>query len=142
MRNWLRVLERFYAIFRLSPFGPAKLKAVKKEQKLYFWDWAKCTTEGARFENLIAMHLLRWVHWLEDVEGEKLDLRYFKSREGHEVDFLLLRKNKPWIAIEAKLSESNLAPSLSYFLERVKTPYAFQVSLKNGHERRWVSAGT
>ncbi len=137
VRNWLRVLERFYAIFRVSPFGPAKLKAVKKEQKLYFWDWAKCATEGARYENLIALHLLRWTHWIEDVEGEKIDLRFFKSREGHEVDFVLLRNNKPWIAIEAKLSDSNLAPSLSYFLERVKTPYAFQVFLKNGQAKRW-----
>jgi hypothetical protein len=27
-----------------------RIKAVKKEQKLYLWDWARCATEGARFE--------------------------------------------------------------------------------------------
>jgi uncharacterized protein len=141
IRNWILVFERFYAIFRISPFGPAKFKSVKKEQKLYFWDWARATHEGARFENLIAFHLLRFLHWMEDVEGEKLDLRYFRTREGHEVDFILLRKRKPWMAIEVKLSDSQLSPSLGYFLERYSVPYAFQVFLKNGQEKKWPKIG-
>lgn len=112
-------------------------ESLKKEQKLYFWDWSRAVEEGARFENLIALHLLRWVHWMEDVEGEKLELRFFRTREGHEVDFLVMRKKKPWLAIEVKLSDSELAPSLKYFLQRVKVPYAFQIFLKNGVEKKW-----
>jgi predicted AAA+ superfamily ATPase len=137
VRAWIQVFERFYSIFRISPFGASKIKAVKKEQKLYFWDWSRAVQPGARFENLIALHLLRWVHWLEDVEGEKIDLRFFRTREGHEVDFILLRNKKPWIAVEVKLSDSELSPSLKYFLERFPTKHAFQVYLKNGKEKRW-----
>lgn len=33
--NWLQILERLYAIYRLSPFGAPRIRAVKKEQKHY-----------------------------------------------------------------------------------------------------------
>jgi hypothetical protein len=91
---------------------------------------------GARFKNLVAFHLLRWVHWLEDVEGVKAELRYFRDTVGHEVDFIVLRNSKPWIAIEAKLDDRPLDPSLKYLLERIKIPYAFQLSLNGTKDWR------
>lgn len=39
--TWLRALERLYAVFRVAPFGPPRIKAIKKSQKLYFWDWSR-----------------------------------------------------------------------------------------------------
>jgi uncharacterized protein len=135
-RSWIAVLERLDAIFRLAPFGPPRIKSVKKEQKLYFWDWMRAESEGARFENLIAMHLLRLVHWMRDVEGEKVELRYFRTRMGHEVDFVALRAGKPWFAIEVKLVEQALDAGLRYLLERVDVPFAMQVFLRGGRERR------
>lgn len=128
-RSWLGVFERVYGVFRVPPFGAPRVKAVKKEQKLDLWDWPRVEPEGPRFENLLAFHLLRLTHWLEDVEGEKVELRYFRDTQGREVDFILVRKGKPWMAIEAKLDDRPLAPSLKYLLERVKVPHAFQVSL-------------
>jgi len=130
VKKWIQVLEKFYGCFRVPPYGNARIKAVKKEQKLYMWDYGYVENESARFENLIAVHLLRLVHWLEDVEGEKAELRYFRSVRGHEVDFVLLRKGKPWMAIEVKLDDRPLDPNLRYFLERESIPYAFQISLK------------
>jgi predicted AAA+ superfamily ATPase len=141
IRHWIAILERLDAVFRIAPYGPARIKSVKKEQKLYFWDWARCDNEGARFENLIALHLLRFVHWARDVEGEKLDLRYFRTRMGHEVDFLILRKGKPWLAIEAKLAAQELDPGLRYLLERTAVPFAFQVHLRGGRERTVAAIG-
>jgi uncharacterized protein len=141
VRSWISVLERLDAVFRIAPYGPPRIKSVKKEQKLYFWDWPRAESEGARFENLIALHLLRLVHWARDVEGEKLELRYFRTRMGHEVDFVLMRGAKPWIAIEVKLAEQGFDPSLRYLLERVHVPFAFQVHLRGGRERRIENVG-
>jgi predicted AAA+ superfamily ATPase len=141
VRSWLAIFERLDAIFRLSPYGPPQVKSVKKEQKLYFWDWPRCASEGARFENMIAMHLLRAIDWAADIEGERLHLRYFRHREGHEVDFVVLRQKKPWLAIEAKLSDGELAPSLRYFVERVQPPFAIQVVLNSSRERRIPDIG-
>lgn len=136
IRNWILIFEKLYAVFRLPPFGPPRIKAVKKEQKLYFWDWAKVEDESHRFENLVALHLLRFIHWQADVVGEKWELRYFRDTVGHEVDFILLRKGKPWAAIEVKTSEQNLDSNLKYLLERVRFPHAFQISLKG--QKDWA----
>jgi predicted AAA+ superfamily ATPase len=141
VRSWLAILERLDAIFRISPYGPARIKSVKKEQKVYFWDWARCSSAGAQLENMVALHLLRAVDWARDVEGEKLQLRYFRTRAGHEVDFVLLRASKPWIAIEVKTSGSDLAPSLRYFCERIRPAFAFQAVLDEPRERRLEDIG-
>lgn len=62
VKNWIHIFEKFYSIFRVSPFGPAKIKAIKRVRKLYFWDWSRAISKGARFENLEALHLLWWMH--------------------------------------------------------------------------------
>lgn len=136
VKNWIEVLERFYSCFRIPPLGAPRIKAVKKEQKLYMWDFGYVDDKGARFENLVALHLLRYVHWLEDQEGEKIELRYFRDVSKREVDFILLRKKKPWMAIEVKIDDRPLDPNLSYFLERVSVPYAFQISLSGTKDYR------
>ncbi|MFZ5469054.1 MAG: ATP-binding protein [Myxococcota bacterium] len=141
VRSWIGILERLDALFRVPPYGPPRVRSVKKEQKVYFWDWSRCTSAGARFENLVATHLLRAVDWAADVEGEKLSLRFFRHREGHEVDFVLLRAGKPWLAIEAKLTDDSLAPGLRYFSQRAQPAFAFQVVLEGAHERRLPDIG-
>lgn len=141
VRAWIGILERLDAVFRVAPYGPPGIKSVKKEQKLYFWDWARCGSEGARFENLIALHLLRAVDWARDVEGEHLQLRYFRHRAGQEVDFVLLRNRRPWLAIEVKLGTSDVAPALRYFAERAQPAFAFQVGGADTKERRHKDIG-
>jgi hypothetical protein len=139
--SWLTVLEKLYAIFRVPPFGTPRIKAVKKSAKLYCWDWARVDDPGARFENLVMLHLLRFVHYLEDVHGEKAELRYVRDVVGHEVDALVLRKGRPWLAVEIKLEDRPLAPGLAYFLERVSVPFAVQISLRGGMDRRLSPIG-
>ncbi len=136
VRNWLNIFEKNYICFRIPPFGAPRIRAVKKESKLYLWDWGYIDEVSHRFKNLIAMHLLRLVHWYNDIEGEKIELRYFRDTRGHEVDFILLRKNKPWIAIEVKQKEQGLDKNLKFFLERVKVPYSFQVHLEGDADYR------
>lgn len=135
-RTWLLALERLYAFFRIPPLGTPRIRAVKKEQKLYLWDWARVAADGPRFENLLVSHLLRLVHWLEDIHGEPAELRYFRSVDGHEVDAIVLRRGKPWMAVEAKVSDGPLDRGLRYLLERVRIPYAFQVSLTGSTDTR------
>jgi len=136
VKNWIDILERNYACFRVLPFGTNKIKAVKKEGKLYMWDWAAVEKKSARFENLIAMHLLRLCHWITDIYGEKAELRFFRNVRGQEVDFIVLRKGLPWLAVEAKESESDLDSNLKYLLQRVKIPYAFQVHFNGDKFKR------
>lgn len=38
VKRWVSILESLYYCFRIPPFGSPKIRAVKKEQKLYLWD--------------------------------------------------------------------------------------------------------
>jgi predicted AAA+ superfamily ATPase len=87
--RWLDVFERLYAIFRLPPFVGPRLRAVKKEQKHYHFDWTVIERRAARFENLVASHLAKWVHFQWDVEGLPYELRYFRDSMDAKLTSLL-----------------------------------------------------
>lgn len=136
VKSWLLVLERLYALFRVPPLGVPRIKAVKKEQKLYLWDWARVADDAACGENLVLFHLQRLVHWLIDEHGERAELRYFRTTVGHEVDAVVLRAGRPWMAVEVKTDDRPLDPGLKYLLERVRIPYAFQVAVRGQSDTR------
>ena len=76
--SWLDVLESFHYHFRIYPFAGRTIRSIKKEPKLYLWDWSEVDDESARFENLIASHLLKLVHFLHDYEGWKAGLYFLR----------------------------------------------------------------
>ncbi len=125
--HWIDILESFYYHYRIYPFASKTFRSLKKMPKLYLWDWSQTETEGARFENLIASHLLKFVHFLHDYEGFKAELWYLKDTEKREVDFLVTVDKKPWFACEVKLTDQNISPSTFYFKEKLNIPYVFQV---------------
>lgn len=126
--NWLAILERLYAVFRLAPFGAPRLRAVKKAQKHYHFDWSLVPDAAARFENLVASHLLKWVHFRQDTEGLDLELRYFRDVEGREVDFVVTERRRPLLLIEAKAADSPVDPALRYLKRRFPEAAAWQIA--------------
>lgn len=128
--NWLGVLERLYSIFRLAPFGTPRIRAVKKARKHYHWDWSLVASPAARFENLVASHLLKWVHWQQDVEGRDHELRYFRDADGREVDFVVVDGRRPVLLVECKLADDALDKSLRYLHAKFPAASAWQVSLQ------------
>lgn len=129
IKRWLDILEALYVCYRISPYGAPKIRAVKKEQKLYLWDWAQVEEPGFRFENLVASHLLKYCHFIEDTEGYKMELRYIRDRDLREVDFVVLKNNKPLFAVESKSGERQLSRHIQYFKERTQIPEFYQVHL-------------
>jgi len=128
--NWIEVLERLYAIFRIAPFGAPRIRAVKKSQKHYHFDWSVVEDEGARFENLVASHLLKWVHYQNDVEGRDAELRYFRDIDGREVDFVVLEKRLPVSFIECKLTDGPVGTGMRYLKQRFPGVDAWQVAAR------------
>ena len=125
--KWLDIFERLYAIFRLSPFGTPKLRAVKKEQKHYHTDWSVVPEASVRFENLVAAHLLKWVHFQQDTEGRDLELQYFRDVDGREVDFVVTERRNPVLLLECKWRDADVAKGLNYLKERFPDCPAYQI---------------
>jgi uncharacterized protein len=125
---WLAALERLYALFRIAPFGAPRIHAVKKLQKHYHFDWTTVPADAARFENLVACHLLKWVHFEQDARGRDLELRYFRDLEGREVDFVVAEGRRPVLFIECKWADAEPDRSLRYLKARFPGAKAWQVS--------------
>lgn len=137
IKRWIGILDSLYYCFQIAPFGSPKIRAVKKEQKLYLWDFSQIEDPGIRFENMVACHLLKYCHYLEDTEGFKMELRYIRDTDKREVDFVVLKNRKPLFAVECKYSDRNLSPHLKYFQERTNIPEFYQVHM--GTEEKQIS---
>jgi hypothetical protein len=128
LSRWLDIFERLYAIFRLPPFGAPRLRAVKKERKHYHLDWTLVQDASARFENLVAAHLLKWTHFIQDAEGRDLELKYFRDVDGREVDFVVTERSKPFLLVECKWSDADVGKGLRYLKRRFPGADAVQIA--------------
>ena len=131
--RWLQILENMYVCFRIAPYGPPRVRAVRKQSKLYLWDWSSVEGDGPRFENLVACQLLKYCHWLEDTQGHSMELRYLRDTDKREVDFVVLKDRKPIFAVESKSGEKAIGPALRYFAERTPIPRFYQTHLGERH---------
>jgi len=131
--RWLQILENLYVCFRVSPYGPPRVRAVKKERKLYLWDWSSVEDAGPRFENLVGSQLLKYCHWVEDTEGYAMELRYLRDTDRREVDFVVLKDRRPLFAVECKSGEKAVSPAVRYFAERTPIPRFYQTHLGERH---------
>ncbi|HPI41563.1 MAG TPA: AAA family ATPase [Pseudobdellovibrionaceae bacterium] len=127
--RWIEVLEAIYYCYRILPMGAPKIRAIKKANKLYLWDWAEVESGGARFENMVASHLLKYCHFLEDTEGHKMELRYLRDIDGREIDFVVIKNKKAIFAVECKTGDKNISSHIQYFKDRVNIPAFYQVHL-------------
>lgn len=129
VRRWLKTLESVYHCFTVRPWFRNVAKSLRKQPKVYLWDWSRAAGDGARIENLIAAHLLKAVHWWTDCGQGEFDLFYVRDKMKREVDFLVVRDTKPWFLVEVKSSGKRvISPSLTYHQRQLKVPHALQIA--------------
>jgi hypothetical protein len=128
IKNWLDVLERMYLVFSVSSYTKNLPRAVIKPPKVFFYDNGDVIgDEGAVFENLVATQLLKRLHFLEDRDGYRYELRYIRDKEGREVDFLILKEGLIEELIEVKFSDDKISKHLKYYAEKLNPPKATQI---------------
>lgn len=132
--SWVDILEKFYYHFRIYPFKFQKIKSLRKEPKLYLWDWSELDDQNAKFENMVASHLLKFCHHLYDSEGYKAELFFLRDIEKREVDFLVALNRKPWFCVEIKASYKTIPANLKYFKSKLEIPYSFLVTREKGND--------
>ena len=128
VKKWLSVLERVYLLFAVLPFHRGIARALSKQPKIYFFNNLDVVGSiGNRFENLVATHLLKRLHFLEDSTGHAYTLRYIRDREKREVDFVVLKNGEVDTLVEAQWADDKPSTSLKYFTRLLKPRCAFQV---------------
>jgi uncharacterized protein len=130
-KAWLEAMERMYLVFSVRPYTKSISRAILKPPKVYFFDNADVSgDEGARFENLVATSLLKRIHFLEDRDGYRYELRYIRDKEGREVDFAIIKEGQLVELIETKYSDENISRNLLYYADRLKPEKVYQIVAK------------
>ena len=129
--RWMNALSSIYYHFSVQPYSHKIIRSLKKEGKIYLYDWSSVEEVGPRFENMVASHLLKLVHFYNDTGQASLSLSYLRNKEKQEVDFILLHKKKPLVTIEVKLSDLNLDKTFLKFQKSLHVPH-FQILQPEG----------
>ncbi len=131
VRNWIELFENFFMVFRIAPWTRKISRAITKEKKLYLFDYAGLDSPAARFENMVALELLRAVSNWNDLGLGRFSLNYLRNKDKEEVDFLISNNHTPFLLIETKLSDDDAAKSLIKFQKILNTP-AVQLVNRDG----------
>lgn len=127
VRRWIGVLASLFHGFLVRPWFRNVARSLRKEPRWYLRDWSAVEDPGARAETFVACHLLKAVESWEDLGLGKFELRYLRDKEGREVDFVVVRDERPWFLAEVKRAEEAMSPALRLFQEQTGASHAFQV---------------
>lgn len=136
VREWVGLLAQFYYLFQISPFTRSIARTLKKEPKVYLFDWVEVVDEGARFENMVALHLYKAVNIWQAMGEGKIKLHYLRDKEKREVDFVIAKNEKPVLLVECKSNDSSPSANLIYFQEKLNLPVCFQLVHREGVLRK------
>lgn len=112
--NYLAVLEATFVVNVLRPFSTHRPTEIVSAPKVYGFDTGfVCYYRG--WDKLRREDLgLLWKHYvLNEIQAylQTRQINYWRDKRGHEIDFILARRNQPPIAIECKWSASDFDPS-------------------------------
>lgn len=127
VKAWIATLKALYYGFTVRPWCRNVENSLRKTPKWYLRDWSGIADTGARFETMVACHLLKAVEGWTDLGLGEFELFYLRDKQKREVDFLVARDGEPWFLAEAKTSDAVPTKALSHFQRATGAPHAFQV---------------
>jgi hypothetical protein len=134
VKRWTAFLHTLYYLFELKPYSRNLPRSLKREGKVYLWDWSSVPRAPARFENLVASHLQKACHYWTDTGEGDFRLWYLRTKERDEIDFLVVRDGEPWLPVEVKSGDQGLSPQWAKFSRLL--PCRRGIQLVRGAARR------
>ncbi len=123
IKNWIDILQGLYLVFTLRPWHKKIARAIKKEKKLYFFDWSMLSEPGIVFENLVAVSLIRMAARMTEAGLGNFEIRYLRDREKREVDFVLVKEDHPVCLLEAKENNADISKAGKFYGEKLGIPF-------------------
>lgn len=123
IKKYIQILEALYIVFTIHPYSKNIARSLLREPKLYFFDTGLVEgDEGAKFENMVAVSLLKHAYGMVDYKAENYNLQYIRTKEKQEVDFALVHNDKVEKIIEVSVSDNEPTKALKYFHEKYQYP--------------------
>lgn len=130
--NYLSVLEATWAVQVVKPFSRRRQSEITSAPKVYAFDTAfVCYYRGWNELRSEDMGYL-WEHFILNEMNSRdhiRNIRYWRDKRGHEVDFVLAPRGKKPIAVECKWSADNI---------ELKSLHAFRRAYPEGEN--WIIA--
>lgn len=120
--KWIDVLKEVYLVFTIRPWHRQIRRSLKKEPKLYFFDWSLLPDSGSRFENLLAVSLVKMATRFTETGLGSFEIMYIRDTAKREVDFMMVRDGKPVALFEAKEGGREISPNIRYFSRLLNLP--------------------
>jgi len=140
VKRYIEIFEALMIVFKVTPYHKNIGRSLLKESKVYFFDNGMVKgDDGVKFENFVAISLLKHLQAVEDYQGIRTKLSYIRTKDKKEIDFALVVDNEIESVIEVKLSDTKLSPSLLYFQKKYQFPKAIQL-VKNIRNERLESS--
>lgn len=128
IQKWMLTLSSFYYCFLIKPWTTNISRSLLKQPKVYLWDWSFVTDLGAKHENFVAGHLLKFVQFCNDSGLGDYELYFLRDKDKREIDFLVTDNQKPWFLVEVKAkSTQSISENLYHFQKLTNARHAFQV---------------
>ena len=128
VKRWMTVLENMYVIFRVAPYHKNIGRSLLKAPKIYFYDTGQVNGDsGVKLENLVACALLKEVDYLQDCFGEDVHLHYLRTKDGREVDFMIMKDDKSFMLLEVKSSDDSPSNNLRIFSKNFPNAKKIQI---------------
>lgn len=140
--NYLAVLEATFVVHVLRPFSSHRPTEIISAPKVYGFDTGfVCYHHGWHGLRPDDLGLL-WEHFvLNEIQAnlQSREIRYWRDKRGHEVDFVLAYRRAAPLAIECKWSASEFDPSnLQAFRRRY--PHGDNLIVANDVERPFTGS--
>jgi predicted AAA+ superfamily ATPase len=133
--SWLGTLQRFFTVFSLSPWSRGVPRAIREGQKVYLADIPRVKDAAARFENAVAIELLRAASSWTELGFGRFSLHFIRTKDQQEVDFLLVEDGRPMLLVDAALEAQQPSPALIKFQDALKVPAVQLVGAAEGYRR-------
>ncbi len=139
IKSWIQLLEDLYVIYRIVPHNKNIKRAILKSPKIYFFNHAlvNITSEAAAYENLIASAILKEVDYLNDAGLGEYEVKFLRTKDGQEINFIILKDRQPMLMIEAKLSDNEPSKNFKIFAKFLPDCQEIQVVLNSNVEKEY-----
>ncbi len=116
VKKWLTILENMYVIFKVTPFHKNIARSLLKAPKYYFYDTGQVLGDkGVKLENLTACALLKEIHRECDCMGDIYTMHYLRSKDKHEIDFIVTGDGPGSLLLEVKWGDDKPSNNFKRF---------------------------